>query len=171
MSSFFEKLGSVRGEDSLALQAGSDEIRRKLIAARNSLESLPLEHAGQLAASLRIEIRHLRESLGRLAEDSERRFSSEMAKQRKAIAGLEDQLEDRARWLQVQGDQIEDRARWFQIQGDQIEALTEALTSVQGQLDERTRWLQIQSESIDRLHKELETIKESSPNPVKITKD
>lgn len=149
MSSFFEKLGSVRGEDSLALQAGSDEIRRKLIAGRNSLESLPLEHAGQLAASLRIEIRHLRESLGRLAEDSER--------QRKAIAGLEDQLEDRARWLQVQGDQIE--------------ALAEALTSVQAQLDERTQWLQIQSESIDMLHKELGTIKEPSPNPVKTTKD
>jgi hypothetical protein len=149
MSSFFEKLGSVRGEDSLALQAGSDEIRRKLIAGRNSLESLPLEHAGQLAASLRIEIRHLRESLGRLADDSET--------QRKAIAGLEDQLEDRARWLQVQGDQIE--------------ALAEALTSVQAQLDERTQWLQIQSESIDMLHKELGTIKEPSPNPVKTTKD
>jgi chromosome segregation ATPase len=84
-----------------------------------------------------------------LADDSER--------QRKAIAGLEDQLEDRARWLQVQGDQIE--------------ALAEALTSVQAQLDERTQWLQIQSESIDMLHKELGTIKEPSPNPVKTTKD
>ena len=141
----------------MALQAGSDEIRRKLIAPRNSLESLPLEHAGQLAASLRIEIRDLRESLGRLAEDAELRFSSEMSRQRKAIAGLEEQLEDRARWLQVQGDQIK--------------ALAEALTSVQAQLDERTRWLQIQSESIDRLHKELETMQESSPNPGKTTKD
>ncbi len=157
MSSLFEKLGSVRGENSLALQAGSDEIRRELIAGRNSLELLPLEHAGQLAAALRIEIRQLRESLGRLADDSERRFSSEMSRQRKAIAGQEDQLEDRARWLQVQGDQIE--------------ALAEALTSVQAQLDERTQWLQIQSESIDMLHKELETIKEPSPNPVKTTKD
>ncbi len=95
--------------------------------------------------------------MGRLADDSERRFSSEMSRQRKAIAGQEDQLEDRARWLQVQGDQIE--------------ALIEALTSVQAQLDERTQWLQIQSESIDMLHKELETIKEPSPNPVKTTKD
>ena len=149
MASFFEKLGSVQGQDSLALQAGSDEIRGELLAARNSLESPPLEHAGQLAASLRIEIRDLRESLGRVADDSER--------QRKAIAGQEEQLEDRARWLQVQGDQIE--------------ALTDALTSVQGQLDERTRWLQIQSESIDRLHKELETLKDSSPDPGKTTKD
>jgi hypothetical protein len=167
MASFFEKLGSVQGQDSLALQAGSDEIRGELLAARNSLESPPLEHAGQLAASLRIEVRRLRERLGTLDEDSELRFSRlndwisdqehERSRERKLITGLEEQLEDRARWLQVQGDQIK--------------AMTEALSSVQAQLDERTQWLQIQSESIDVLHKEIETIKESIPKSVKTTKD
>ena len=151
----------------MALQAGSDEIRGELLAARNSLESPPLEHAGQLAASLRIEVRRLRERLGTLDEDSELRFSRlndwisdqehERSRERKLITGLEEQLEDRARWLQVQGDQIK--------------AMTEALSSVQAQLDERTQWLQIQSESIDVLHKEIETIKESIPKSVKTTKD
>ena len=158
----FEGLEAARLGETLALERIADAAREELGAGKEVVDSLWVEHSAGLSASLRGEIRDLEQRVRVLADGTENRLETlndraddqdhERSLERKAMAGLTEQVDERTQWLGAQEEEVKGLK-------EEVKGLRRLIESLEEQLSERTRWLQIQSQTLDALHEEVEMLK------------
>ena len=151
-----QQLPSMEGGDFGALREGADAIRDEMEAMQRPLDSLSFEHTAQRTTALAEKLQELTGQVEALTDGTEDRL-------REVVSYLEAHDRERLsaqRAITLLEKQLDERARWLQIQDDEIKNHKEAIAALDEQLGDRTRWLQIQSESIDKLHAEVESLKE-----------
>ncbi len=144
--------------NSEALSEGIETLQRAMPPLEDLVEAFSLEHIAQRANPLEREVASLRNQLISLADGTEKRF---LELQNFLEAEEREKIETAQVVAQLQ-EQLDERARWLRLQEDEIETHKSAIKALQEQLDERTRWLQIQSEALDGLHEEVERLKKSA---------
>ncbi len=163
----FEELEAARLGETLALERFADAARDEVGAAKEVVDSLWVEHSAGMSASLRGEIRDLAQRVKVLADGTENRLETlndradaqdhERSLERKAMAGL--------------AEQVDERTQWLGAQEEEVKGLRRLVESLEEQLSERTRWLQIQSRTLDALGEEVERLKRKDAGGGKGTGD